>query len=216
MTTLPDPDIPVIETESDMEREITTGFGMWVFLVSEGMLFGGLMLALISMRLRFPETFGAASDRLSLPLGTINTAVLLTSSLCMAEAHKRAEKGEIRLTRRFLWLTATLGMVFVAIKLTEWIMEATEGLAPLFGWAFRWDGPNAGPAELFFHFYFGLTGLHAVHLLVGIGAVLATLLLLPGRTPAGRERLVRGLGYYWHFVDIVWVFLFPFLYLIHR
>lgn len=216
MTALLDPDVPVIETESDKEREITTGFGMWVFLVSEGMLFGGLILALLSMRLQFPESFGAASDRLSLVLGTTNTAVLLTSSLCMAEAHKHAEEGEFRLTRRFLWLTAALGMVFVAIKLTEWIMEATEGLAPLFGWPFHWDGPNPGAAELFFHFYFGLTALHAVHLLVGIGAVQATLLLMPRKDPAGRERLVRGLGYYWHFVDIVWVFLFPFLYLVHK
>ncbi|EYD73932.1 Cytochrome c oxidase polypeptide III [Rubellimicrobium mesophilum DSM 19309] len=216
MTTHPDPDVPVIETETDEEREVSASFGMWVFLVSEGMLFGGLVLAFLAMRLRFAPTFGDASDRLSLPLGTLNTAVLLTSSLLMAEAHKAAERGEARTTRRFLAFTAVLGTVFLGIKGTEWLMEASEGLAPVLGLPFHWDGEDAPQAALFFRFYFGLTALHAVHLITGIGIILATFLILPRRDPAGRERWVRGLGLYWHFVDVVWVFLFPFLYLIQR
>lgn len=196
------------------ERE-TNSLGMWIFLVSEVMLFGGLLTVYLVYRLLYPQAFTAGSSHLDVVLGTVNTAVLLTSSLTMATAVYAAQTGKNRLTRVLLAATALLGLVFLGIKGVEYWQEYQEQLIP--GLNFAWEGTDAAQAELFFALYFIMTGLHAIHLFIGIGLV--------GVTPLWRRQrpfrsdpasLVEMVGLYWHFVDVVWVFLFPLLYLMER
>ncbi len=191
-------------------------FGMWVFVGSEAMLFGTVLLVFFMARLHYDEAFAAASRRLSLPLGTLNTAVLITSSFTMALAHLLCEGGRWRAAIRSLAATGLLGAVFLVIKGIEYAKEFSEGIAPVLGAPFTYSGPDPTHAQFFFGLYFAMTGLHALHLVCGIVAV-AGMLALWRRTPeSSRMRRVQVLGLYWHFVDIVWVFLFPALYLIDR
>ncbi|MCA9972300.1 MAG: cytochrome c oxidase subunit 3 [Anaerolineales bacterium] len=194
------------------ERE-TNSLGMWIFLVSEVMLFGGLCTVYLVYRLRYPAAFAAGSQRLDTLLGTANTAVLLSSSLTMATAVYAAQAGKKRLMLVLLAATALLGVIFLGIKGFEYWQEYREQLIPNLN--FIWDGADPLPARLFFTLYFVMTGLHALHLLIGIGLVGATPLLRRIRPfrdePAAPVELA---GLYWHFVDVVWVFLFPLLYLV--
>jgi len=189
--------------------------GMWAFLLTEVMLFGGLFLGYAVYRWSFPEAFAEASHHLDVWLGSINTAVLIGSSLTMALAVHSAQTNDRRGLTRFLLLTILLGLVFLGIKGTEYLHKFEEHLVP--GASFAYPGPHARHAQLFFSFYFGMTGLHAFHMLVGIGllAVLAWR-ARRGRFSADYYAPVELIGLYWHFVDIVWIFLFPLLYLLGR
>ena len=178
--------------------------GMWIFLASELMLFGGLFLAYSYGRFYHQVEFAEASLQMERMLGAINTAVLLTSSTVVAFAVDWAERGDWRGTRRLLWLTAFLGTVFLALKGYEWHQEFLHHKVP--GAHFQGDAGE----RLFFFFYFTLTGLHAVHLSLGILAVL--LFALRARHRSADE--VMMLGLYWHLVDLLWFFLYPLLYLI--
>lgn len=191
-------------------------FGMWIFIGSEAMLFGAVLLVFFLARLTYAETFAAASKHLSLPLGTFNTAVLLTSSLAMALARFFCAEQRWRAAILSLAATGLLGMVFLVIKASEYAKEFAEGIAPVLGAPFTYAGPDPTHAQFFFGLYFAMTGLHALHLIGGIAAVATLLLSWRGAAPANRVRRVQGVGLYWHFVDIVWVFLFPALYLIDR
>jgi len=191
-------------------------FGMWIFVGSEAMLFGAVLLVFFLARLTYGEAFAAASKQLSLPFGTLNTAVLLTSSLAMALAHFFAAEKRWRAAAWSLTATALLGMVFLAIKGSEYAKEFAEGIAPVLGAPFTYAGPDPTHAQFFFGLYFAMTGLHALHLIGGIAAVAALLLSWQATAPTNRTRRVHAVGLYWHFVDIVWVFLFPALYLIDR
>ncbi|MEX2615231.1 MAG: cytochrome c oxidase subunit 3 [Alphaproteobacteria bacterium] len=191
-------------------------FAMWIFLGSEAMLFGALLLVYLTARLEHAETFSAASQHLSLPLGTFNTAVLITSSLTMALAHAYSRKSNWRPCVLAMTATACLGTAFLAIKGYEYYSEFREGLAPVLGLAFRYEGPEPVHAEYFFNLYFTMTSLHAAHLLGGLVAMLWILGMWRRTGDAGRGRRILAMGLYWHFVDIVWVFLFPILYLIDR
>lgn len=171
--------------------------GMWLFLATETMMFGALFLALAVCRWRVAEAWKEASAHLHLWMGTANTAVLLTSSLAVAFA---AQKGR---ARWWFAVAALLGLAFLGIKGTEYVLEYRDGLMPGVGPAFQLS-PGA---RLFFDLYFVATGLHAVHLGVGVG-LLAFLILRDAEAGA-----VEAAGLYWHFVDIVWVFLFPIFYL---
>jgi cytochrome c oxidase subunit 3 len=182
-------------------------FGMFVFLASEVMLFGGVFAAAIGLRLAHRAEYIASSMDLHLWLGTANTAVLLTSSLLVALAAEAA-KGDRQ--RRCGWLlvgAAALGFVFAAIKGAEYCLEWRDGLMP----GVSDSAIESGPQRLFLDLYFVSTGLHAVHLAIGVG------LLLTLAAMAFRARLTSALatnvGLYWHLVDIVWIFLFPTLYL---
>lgn len=193
--------------------------GMWLFLATEVMLFGAIFLAYSVSRYRFFEPFSAGSGRLFWWLGGINTVVLLSSSLLMALAVRAAHGGDSKHTTRYLLLTILLGAVFLGVKLTEYGIDYHEGLIPLQDW---WKTQNIDPhfdgqMRLFFVFYFIMTILHAIHMTIGMG-VLAMLAWLTrkGRATARQSEMVEIAGLYWHFVDIVWVFLFPALYLIHR
>jgi cytochrome c oxidase subunit 3 len=190
------------------QRESAT-LGMWLFLATELMLFGGLFLGLAVYRVAYPEAARTASDHLHLWIGGANTAVLLTSSLTMVLAVVAARAGARNPTALLLVATAALGLLFLALKGYEYHIEYREGLMPGVGPTF----PLADRNELFFNLYFAATGLHALHLTIGILLVSAFAWRI-GVRALPPPTWIEGLGMYWHFVDVVWVFLYPVLYLI--
>ena len=191
-----------------------SSLGMWLFLVTEILFFGGLFTAYMVYRMAYPEAFAEASHHLNIVLGGTNTAVLIGSSLTMAMAVYAAQQGDRNRQVLFLVLTMVLGLVFLGVKSVEYSHKFAEGLVP--GPNFRFEG-DAIHAQLFFSLYFVMTGLHALHMIVGIGimAVLAAF-AWRGRYTRRYHTPVEVSGLYWHFVDIVWIFLFPLLYLIDR
>ncbi|HVN83335.1 MAG TPA: cytochrome c oxidase subunit 3 family protein [Candidatus Binatia bacterium] len=200
------------------QQKDAASLGMWVFLVTEIMFFGGLFTAYVIYRSAYPEAFAHASHHLNILLGTTNTGVLIGSSLTMALAVHAAQLGHQRALQLFLVLTIVLGSVFLGIKGYEYTHKFHEGLVP--GPAFTYEGEHAaeGPhAELFFSLYFAMTGLHALHMVIGIG-LMCVLLVLARRGTYGAAYFtpIEMSGLYWHFVDIVWIFLFPLLYLFGR
>jgi cytochrome c oxidase subunit 3 len=189
--------------------------GMWLFLVTEFMFFGGLFVAYLVYRSWYPEDFAAGSHTMDVRLGTINTAVLLTSSLTMALAVDAAQRSRQQPLVGLLAATLVLGAIFLGIKAYEYHHKFEEHLIPFAGLPFSpEDGATPGLAT-FFNLYFLMTGMHAFHMLIGI-AILAVLIFLAARRrlPAERSIVVHNAGLYWHFVDLVWVYLFPFFYLV--
>lgn len=187
--------------------------GMWVFLASEMLFFGTPLLAYAVYRTAYPAAFREASRMLIAGLGAANTAVLLLSSGAMAAGVRSREGGRARSFRLWLALAALLGLAFLGIKGFEYHTDWREHLVPMRGMPFGFPGPEAGKARLFFALYFCLTGLHALHLLIAVVLAAAVAVPLSRNRPASVQG-VRTLGLYWHFVDMVWVFLFPLLYLI--
>jgi cytochrome c oxidase subunit 3 len=199
----------------DQQREAST-LGMWVFLVTEVLFFGGLFLVYTVYRGWYPEAFAAASHELDITLGTINTAVLISSSLTMAMAVHAAQLGRRRAIMMFLVLTMLLGAVFLGIKGYEYYHKFIEHHVP--GPTFAFEPKELERhAQLFFSLYFVMTGLHAIHMLIGFGIMLWMLWwTYRGTISAEYFAPVEIAGLYWHFVDIVWIFLFPLLYLLGR
>jgi cytochrome c oxidase subunit 3 len=213
----------------DAEQQyISAELGMWLFLATEVLFFGGALLGYAVYRFKYPDSFIAASHHLDIVLGTANTVILLTSSLTMALAVHAAQTSRTGALVRNLILTLLLGSAFLGVKGFEYFHKFGQHLVP--GPYFQFtsshgtdeaahsDGePPAEPkhAEIFFSFYFALTGLHALHMVIGIG-LLAVLIVksAKGRFSAAYFTPVEMTGLYWHFVDIVWVFLFPLLYLV--
>jgi cytochrome c oxidase subunit 3 len=198
----------------EQQREADS-LGMWVFLATEVMLFGGLFLAMLVYRVLHPAGVKEAAGHLQMVLAGINTAVLLTSSLTMAIAATAAARGLRKVALRGLTATAALGLVFLAIKGVEYGLDYREGLVP----GLRVPSPLHEPsAALFLNLYFASTALHALHLLIGIGLVSGLIFrLLLHRLPLPQHNTtVEVIGLYWHLVDIIWVFLYPVLYLIGR
>jgi cytochrome c oxidase subunit 3 len=202
--------------DTPARERVADTFGMWVFVGSEAMLFGAIVLVFFIARLSYGAAFAAASQHLSLTLGTVNTAILITSSFTMALAHLHADAGRWRAAAWALLATALLGIAFLVIKGSEYAMEFHEGIAPVLGAPFTFEGPDPLHAQFFFGLYFAMTALHGLHLACGIAVVGGLLALWRGSDASSRVRRVRAIGLYWHFVDIVWVFLFPILYLIDR
>lgn len=198
----------------DQQHE-ASWLGMWVFLATEVMFFGGMFACYFVYRHWYLQAFAEGSNRLDVLLGGINTAVLICSSFTMALAVHSAETNERKALIIFLGLTIVLGTVFLGIKFFEYHSKFVEHLVP--GGSFVFPGPFERQAEIFFSFYFAMTGMHAVHMIIGIG--LLTVLALQGRRgrfSAAYHTPVELAGLYWHFVDIVWIFLFPLLYLLGR
>jgi cytochrome c oxidase subunit III len=196
------------------QAEATT-LGMWVFLVTEVLFFGGLFLTYTLYRSWYPEAFAAASHELDVTLGTINTVVLITSSLTMALAVHAAQLGQRKTLMLFLILTMVLGTVFLGIKSVEYYHKFAEHHVP--GPGFVFEKEYARNAQLFFSLYFVMTGLHAIHMIIGIGIMLVMLWWSwNGTITAEYSSPIEISGLYWHFVDIVWIFLFPLLYLLGR
>lgn len=195
------------------QKEATT-LGMWAFLITEILFFGGLFAGYAEYRNRYHDAFVAGSHHLDIVLGTINTAVLIASSLTMAMGVHAAQLGKRKKIALFLLLTIVLGLVFLGIKAVEYTHKYHEGLIP--GPGFALQGADK-QQMLFFAFYFLMTGMHALHMVIGV--VLVSLIALAawrGRYSPEYYGPVEVTGLYWHFVDIVWIFLFPLLYLIGR
>ncbi len=190
--------------------------GMWVFLATEILFFGGILLAYWIYRVLYPVAWAVGASLQNRTLGAINTFTLIISSLTMALAVREAQLGRRKGIIAFLLLTLMFGGVFIAIKGVEYHTHWEEGLFP--GSYFHWnEHPElVAKIELFMVFYWGLTGMHALHMVIGAG------LLIWMISRAWRDHFsseyhgpVEVMGLYWHFVDIVWIFLFAFLYLIH-
>ena len=196
---------------ADQQRETAT-VGMWVFLITEVMFFGGLFMTHTVYRLLHTAAFDRGSADMSILLGSINTAVLISSSFTMALAVHAAQEGKHRMLAGFLFATMLIGAIFLGIKFTEYYQHYQDHKVP--GIWFEASGADPGAFQMFFVFYFAMTGLHAVHMIIGIG-VLAVLLFRSGmeRFTAAYHNPVVIAGLYWHFVDIVWVFLFALFYL---
>ncbi len=200
------------DTEQQFEA---SSLGMWVFLLTEVMFFGGLFAGYIVYRTAYPEAWAAGSNTLDVMLGGVNTAVLICSSLTMALAVHAAQTGNRKLIILFLILTIVFGSVFLGVKGVEYAHKFHEHHVP--GASFQFEGPYGQHAQLFFAFYFAMTGVHALHMVIGIGILFALIYQASkGRFTAEYFNPVEMFGLYWHFVDIIWIFLYPLLYLVGR
>jgi cytochrome c oxidase subunit 3 len=202
--------------DADQQFEAST-LGMWTFLITEIMFFGGLFLGYIVYRSLYSHAFAEASRLLDYRLGAINTAILICSSLTMVLGVRAAQLGKRRTLVIFLVLTMFLGSAFLVNKGFEYAHKFQEHLVPGpdFGSSHHLTDPHH--SQLFFSFYFGMTGLHALHMVIGI-VILAIFTVQAQRGRFSEEYFtpIDIIGLYWHFVDIVWIFLFPLLYLISR
>ena len=196
----------------DQQHEAST-LGMWIFLVTEVMFFGGLLMAYLVYRVWYPEAWAEGSLELDIVLGGVNTVVLIGSSLTMALAVRAAQTGAPRATVRWLLLTMGLGLTFLVIKVFEYEHKFALNHVP--GPNFVFEGPHADQVQIFLSLYFSLTGLHALHMIVGF-VLLSVIAWMAHRRRFTPEWYtpVELSGLYWHFVDIVWIFLFPLLYLL--
>ena len=211
--------------ESAAQQKDASTLGMWIFLITEVMFFGGMFLAYTVYRNAYPDIFAVASSSINVYWGAANTVVLLCSSLTMVLAVRAAQLGQKQMIVLFLILTLILGGIFLGVKAKEWYDKYEEHHIP--GPTFHLEFPhelehldtpaNQGHAQLFFSLYFAMTGLHALHMVIGAGLLLYLVFeARKGRYNADYNTPVDLIGLYWHFVDVIWIFLFPLLYLIDR
>lgn len=198
----------------DAEQQFDSAkMGMWVFLVTEILFFGGLFVAYIVYRAWNPELFTLAATQLDTVMGGINTLVLIGSSLTMALAIRFAQKDDITNSIRMLALTILAAVIFMVIKYFEYTHKFHIGIFP--GEAYTFEGIDHPKAHIFFSIYYMMTGLHGIHVVIGIGLI--GWLILKARQGAYSSHYYTPIeitGLYWHLVDIIWIFLFPLLYLI--
>jgi cytochrome c oxidase subunit 3 len=220
----------------EQQREAGT-LGMWVFLVTEIMFFGGMFLAYTLYRNMYPAAFASGSNHLDITLGAVNTGVLILSSFTMAMAVYFTQIGKRRPQLLCLVLTLLLGLTFLGIKAVEYYDKYEDHLIPgrliparRFDPEVQREGEPYDPhklhllpgatkekVEMFFWLYFAMTGMHALHMIIGAGLLTFLLIFsLRGRFDPEYHNPVEVIGLYWHFVDIVWIFLFPLLYLLGR
>lgn len=196
-----------METHRD---DASSRIGMWLFLLSEILLFGGLFILYSVYRFQNPELFHLAAESLNRPLGTLNTLVLLTSSLTMVLSIFFLKKGSPEKSLFFLASTLFLGLIFLCNKYLEWTWKVHLGIFP--------DAPRLLERErgeiLFYGLYYSMTGLHGLHVLVGLGLLLIMFIFIQ-KKKIDRNRIapLENTGLYWHLVDIIWIFLFPLFYL---
>lgn len=200
------------------QQRAAGNLGMWVFLVTEIMFFGGLFATYTVYRSLHPQAFEIGSHLQEVQFGATNTAVLICSSLTMALAIHSAQTGKSKSTIiGYLIATIILGAAFIGIKLYfEWYHDYVEHLVPGINFVIRPEwGHTGSQVPMFFCFYFFMTGLHALHMVIGIGILtVLTIMTARGRFSSEYYAPLEISGLYWHFVDIVWIFLFPLLYLI--
>ena len=207
------PLVPVQEqfVDADQQREAAT-LGMWIFLATEVLFFGGLLLAYSVYRHWYFADFCQGSRHLDFLLGTTNTAILITSSLFMSGAITAGRLDNRRPAIGLLALTAFCGLAFLCVKGYEWHIAISDGFWP--------SNPKPGVPHgehLFYSLYFCLTGLHGLHLLIGVGFLTGTALRFAQLSSfRPNQNYLSLLGLYWHFIDIVWLFLYPLLYFIGR
>jgi cytochrome c oxidase subunit 3 len=212
------------------QQQETSSFGMWLFLLTEIMFFGGLFCAYLIYRNWYYPAFVAGSHQLSIVLGTVNTAVLIASSLTMAMAVYSAETRNRKALLTYLLLTITLGLVFLGIKADEYHEKWEKHHVPGLNFSVKdftngtKDYPDdklpldmAEKTQVYFSLYFAMTGMHALHMIIGITLLIILVVRAwGGAYTDGHMTMIENFGLYWHFVDIVWIFLFPLLYLISR
>jgi cytochrome c oxidase subunit 3 len=196
---------------SSQHRDETAELGMWVFIATEVLLFGGLILGYFVYRHAYPVAFMAASRQTDIIIGAANTAILLTSSFLVACAADAFSAETRKICIALLSGAILLGLTFIVLKGIEYSDEYREHLVP--GINFSFDATHANGAQLFFVFYFVATASHALHMMVGI-VLLAVLGSLTYRSSSSRHRTaLHSVALYWHFVDVVWIFLFALIYL---
>jgi cytochrome c oxidase subunit 3 len=209
---MPDSASILAEQFDDLQQqEEASTVGMWVFLATEIIFFGGLFTSYIVYRTTYPHEFAIGSAHADILLGTVNTAILLTSSFTMALGVHAAQRGDNKWVARYLMITILFALAFLAVKGLEYSEHISDGFFP--GPGFRKDVPHH--VELFFWLYFVMTGLHALHVCIGI-CVLSVVACLAMRKKfsTAYSNPVQISGLYWHFVDVIWVFLYPLFYLI--
>ncbi len=201
------------------QQSLTAHLGMWVFLATEVLFFGGMFIAYTHYRVSYPAAFAAGAKDMLVGIGTANTAILLTSSLFVALAHHCASTGNRKAVVGLLLATLAFGAAFLALKFYEYYDHYEKNLFPgsrfdLHRFASKVADPGA--VELYYCFYFIMTGFHALHMIIGCGIfTVLTILAWRGTISPAYPTPVEIGGLYWHFVDVVWVFLYPMLYLIH-
>jgi cytochrome c oxidase subunit 3 len=205
------------------QQKHAASLGMWLFLGTEVMFFGGMFLAYLIYRIWYYPEFAAASRTLNLKIGTANTAVLICSSLTVALGIRAAQMNKRMLTVVMLVLTLVFGLAFLGVKGVEWHEKFVEHHVP--GPNFHFEADPAHPdlkinqqhAQIFFSMYFAMTGMHAVHMIIGVGIFLWLIYQAwKGRFNSEYYTPLENSGLYWHFVDIIWIYLFPLFYLIDR
>jgi cytochrome c oxidase subunit III len=208
-----------VQFDTEAQQKDASTLGMWIFLVTEIMFFGGMFAVYTVYRSWYPDVFAIASSSLNEIIGALNTGVLLLSSFTMVMAVRAGQLGQQKAIVIFLILTLLFGGVFLGVKAYEWNQKFEEHHIPGQA-AFHLDGVlpgDQGHAQLFFSIYFAMTGLHALHMVIGVGILLILIVQArKGRFSASYYTPVDVAGLYWHFVDIIWIFLFPLLYLIDR
>jgi cytochrome c oxidase subunit III len=207
-----------VQFDTEAQQKDASTLGMWLFLITEVMFFGGMFLVYTVYRNAYPEIFARASSSLNVYIGAANTVVLLCSSFTMVLAVRAAQLGQRKAIILFLILTLILGGVFLGVKAYEWNEKFQEHHIP--GASFHFEGmqpDEQAHAQLFFSLYFAMTGLHALHMIIGAGMLFIMIRhAQKGKYTADYMTPVDLGGLYWHFVDIIWIFLFPLLYLIDR
>ncbi len=207
--------VPEVQFATLEQQGATAEIGMWVFLVNETLFFGALIFTYFVYRLSYPHEFAAAARDTVLWCGTVNLAILLTSSLTMVLAINAAAQDARRKAVRWLVITAALGVVFLLIKSYEYYQDFQDKVVPALDFELK---PGEGPAGvLFWVFYWVATGLHAVHLSIGIGLIFYMLWRIRrGEITPAYYAPLEVVGIYWSFVDVVWLFLYPCIYLVGR
>ena len=208
-----------VQFDTEAQQKDAATLGMWIFLITEIMFFGGMFAVYTVYRSWYPDVFAIASSSLNEIIGALNTGVLLLSSFTMVMAVRAGQLGQQKAIVIFLILTLLFGGIFLGVKAYEWNQKFEEHHIPGQA-AFHLDGVlpgDQGHAQLFFSIYFAMTGLHALHMVIGVGILLILIVQArKGRFSASYYTPVDVAGLYWHFVDIIWIFLFPLLYLIDR
>lgn len=194
--------------------------GMWMFLATEILFFGGLFAAYTIYRMLYPHEFELASSHMDRTIATVNTAFLITSSLTMTLAIRSAKLGDRAGLLRNLIVTAALGGAFMVLKGFEYAHEFEIGMVPGKLFDAKWkaeaaeQGLDPGKVQLFLCFYFVMTGIHGIHIIVGIGCILWLVWeAWRGAIPPENYSTVEVVSLYWHLVDAIWLFLMPLLYL---
>jgi cytochrome c oxidase subunit 3 len=194
------------------QQQASATLGMWIFIVTELMLFGGMFSAYAGYHHWYPAAFTLGSSEMKLTMGAVNTAVLICSSFTMSLAEYFVARGKDTRCVWLLLLTALLGALFLGIKFSEYYMHYHDHKLPGFG--FQEASPLNPQVQLFFFFYFVMTGLHSIHLIIGIGLVLLmAITTLSGYTDATYHTPIQNVSLYWHFVDVIWVFLYAIFYI---
>lgn len=211
-----DPDLAHHFEDLEQQRE-SHALGMWLFLVQEIMFFGGMFAAYTIYRAYYPIGWMAGSQQLNVSIGAANTAVLLFSSFTMAMAVRAAQLGDKKGVVGNILATIFFGSIFLVVKYFEYKEKFDHGLMPFGALGVEFTNPvkDVPGSELFFGFYFGMTGMHALHMVIGFGLFVWVIIhTLQGKVTPAKHSVVENMGLYWHFVDIVWIFLFPLLYLL--